>query len=70
MIFLKRKEGESVNSFLYRFSKRVRRSGIFKETKRRRFFEPNASKRARKESTLYRLKRQKEIEREKKLGIK
>ena len=64
MIFLKRKEGESVNSFLYRFSKRVRRSGIFKEAKRRRFFEPNANKRARKESTLYRLKRQKEIERE------
>ena len=70
MISLKRKEGESVNSFLYRFFKRVQRSGVTKESKKRRYSDRTPNKRARKDSALYRIARKKEIERERKLGIR
>jgi len=68
MIELKRKDGESVNAFLYRFYKRVRQSGLMKEAKRRRFYSARPNKRARRDSTLYRIEKHKEMERLRKLG--
>jgi small subunit ribosomal protein S21 len=68
MIEVKRKEGESVNAFLYRFTKKVQRSGIIKEAKKKRFWDRPQNERARKESALYRLAKRAEIERLKRLG--
>jgi len=68
MIEIKKKEGESVNALLYRFNKKVQRSGIIKEAKKKRFSDRVPNERARKESALYRLAKKKEIERLKRLG--
>ncbi len=68
-IEIKRKEGESTGSFLYRFSKRVKQSGILKEVKRKRFRHRNVNRQKIKLSALYRLKKQKEIAEFKKYGF-
>lgn len=57
---LKRREGEPVNAFLYRFSKKVRRSGVLIEAKKRRFQSRSISKTKRKASALYRAEKRKE----------
>ncbi|BCX15986.1 MAG: hypothetical protein KatS3mg098_215 [Candidatus Parcubacteria bacterium] len=68
MIEVKRKEGESISSFLYRFTKKIQRSGILKEAKKRRFWDRKPNKRARRESAIYRAQKKAEIEKLKKLG--
>jgi ribosomal protein S21 len=68
MIEIKRKEGESVNAFLYRFTKKMQQSGVLKEAKKRRFRSRDVNKHGQKASALYRLEKRKEMERLKKLG--
>lgn len=68
MIEVKRKEGESSNAFLYRFTKKMQQSGLLKESRRKRFFTKKPNKRALKEAALYRIEKKKEIERLRKLG--
>jgi len=65
---VKKKEGESGNSLIYRFTKRIQQSGVLRESKKRRFTSrrPNATKI--KESKLYRLGKTAEIERSRRLG--
>ena len=65
---IKRKEGESINSFLRRFSKRIYQSGILKEVKKKRFKRRKPSLRARKISALYKVKKQKEMSKAQKMG--
>jgi len=65
---IKRKEGESINSFLRRFSKRIYQSGILKEVKKKRFKRRKPNLRARKVSALYKVKKQKEISKAQKMG--
>jgi ribosomal protein S21 len=66
---VRKKEGESVNSLIYRFTKKVQQSGILREYKKRRFTSrrPNFTKI--KQSKLYKLKRTADIERARKLGV-
>ncbi len=68
-MLVRRKEGESVGSLLYRFSKKVQHSGILKEVKKRRFRSrpPNSTKR--RASAMYREVKQQERQRLKKLGL-
>lgn len=68
MIEVKKKEGESVNAFLYRFTKKMQQSGVLKEAKKRRFHSRSVNKHAQKESALYRLAKKQDLERLKKLG--
>ena len=68
-IEVKRKEGESPNALLFRFSKKVKQSGLMKEGKRRRFYARPASKRARRLSAQHREQKKKNIERLKRLGL-
>jgi ribosomal protein S21 len=68
MIEIKRKEGESPNAFLYRFTKKVQQSGVLKEAKKKRFHSREQNKQARKQSALYRSARKAEILKEKKAG--
>ena len=65
---IKRKEGESINSFLRRFSKRIYQSGILKEVKKKKFKGRKPSLRARKISALYKVKKQKEMSKAQKMG--
>ena len=66
---LKRREGESMSSFLYRFTKKVRQSGILIEAKKRRFKNRIVSKRKKRESALYRDVKKKEVELAKRMGL-
>lgn len=55
MIEVKRREGESVESMLRRFSKRVQQSSLIQRTKKRRFFDPPKTKREQREVALRRM---------------
>ena len=55
MIEVKRKDGESVESMLRRFSKRVQQSGLILATKKRRFFEADKTKREQRVDALRRM---------------
>ena len=68
MIEIKKKEGESVNAFLYRFTKKVQRAGVIKESKKKRFHSRTQNSRARKESALYRLDKKQEMGKLRRLG--
>jgi ribosomal protein S21 len=62
MIEVKKKEGESVNAFLFRFTKKIQQSGILKEAKKRRFAKRAENKHARKVSALYRAGKKQTVE--------
>jgi len=69
MLEVRRKEGESQNTLLFRFLKKVQQSGVLKEAKKRRFHKRTTSKRGRRLSALHRETRKREVIRSKKLGI-
>lgn len=69
MIDIKKKDGESPTSHLYRFTKKVQQSGILKEAKKRKFKKRNENKRSRRVSALSREKKKKEFAEARKLGI-
>ena len=54
MIEIKRKDGESVESLVRRFSKKVQQSGLILRTKKRRFYEPPTTKREERANALRR----------------
>ena len=66
---LRRKEGESISAFLYRFNKKMQQGGVLREAKKRRFTSRPASRLKRKLSALHRNRKAKEREIAKKLGI-
>ncbi len=68
-LVIKKKEGESVNSLIFRFSKKVQQSGVVREVKGRRFFKRAQSKAKMRLSALHRVVKAKEIERDRKLGL-
>ncbi len=54
MIEVKRKEGESVDSLIRRFSKKVQQSGLIIRTKKRQHYVPPLTKREQRASALRR----------------
>ncbi len=54
VVEVKKKDGESVESLLRRFTKKVQQSGVLLRAKRSRFFEPPRSKRAIRASAIRR----------------
>ncbi len=54
MVEVKRKDGETPESMLRRFTKRVQQSGVLIRAKKNRFYEPKKNKRAQKEDALRR----------------
>ncbi|MCX6813044.1 MAG: 30S ribosomal protein S21 [Candidatus Azambacteria bacterium] len=67
-IGVKKRDNESIQSLLRRFSKRVQQSGILIRTRRSRFYVPPLTKRQKKISALKRLDIQKERKKLYKLG--
>lgn len=67
-IIVKKKEGESSNSLIYRFVKKIRQSGVLKEAKKRRFTDRAQNKTKKRISAKYRARKKEEVESQKKLG--
>jgi ribosomal protein S21 len=68
-IEVRKKEGESGSALLYNFTRRVRRSGILKEVRARRFHTRAISKIKRKASAIHREGKRVDVERQRKLGL-
>jgi len=66
---IKRREGESINVFLYRFQKKVQQSGILREAKKRKYRDRPISKTKKRLSALHREQKKKELEKMRKMGI-
>ena len=65
----RKKEGESSNSVLYAFTRKVKRSGILKEVRKRKFHDRPTSRIKRRLSAVHREEKRVEVERLKKLGL-
>ena len=65
----RKKEGESPNALLYTFTRKVKRSGILKEVRSRKFHDRPTSRLKRRVSAIHREAKRVEIERQKKLGL-
>jgi ribosomal protein S21 len=65
---IKKKEKESVASLLYRFNLKMKRSGILREVKKRRFHQRPVNRRRQRISALYREAKKKEMEKARKMG--
>ncbi len=68
MAEVKKREGESTNSLIFRFIKRVQQTGVLREAKKRRFHSRTQNRLKRKLSALHREEKRKEVEIAKKLG--
>ncbi len=68
MIYIQRKEKETAESLIRRFSRRVQQSGVLKRVRKLRFREEEKSRPKRRNEALYKVKIRKEINRLKKLG--
>ncbi len=68
MIQVDKKEGEHVGSFIFRFNKKIRNSGIVREVRKRRFQDRSINKNKRRQSALYRVQKQGEIKTARKYG--
>ena len=69
MIEVKKKEGESGSALLFRFSKKVRQSGIMKEVRKRRFRARPVNRRKIRLAAQHRSAKKSETARLKKLGL-
>lgn len=68
MIQVKRKERETAESLIRRFSRRVQQSGVLRQVRKMRFRAEEKSRDKRRDEALYKVKIRKEIDRLKKLG--
>lgn len=68
MIQVKRKERESSEAMIRRFSRRVQQSGVLQRVRKSRFRKEEKSKDKRRDEALYKVKIRKAISRAKKLG--
>ncbi len=65
---LKRREGEPISAFLYRFSKKIQQSGILREAKKRRHKTRRVTKFRKRVSAKHREEKRKEVEKARKMG--
>ena len=65
----RKKEGESGQSLLYSFTRKVKRSGIVKEVRHRKFHTRTVSRIKRRASAIHREEKKAQVERQKKLGL-
>ncbi|MCL4405552.1 MAG: hypothetical protein M1361_01995 [Patescibacteria group bacterium] len=67
-ISIRKKEGESSSSLIYRFVKKVQQGGVLRESRKRRFSSRRPNDTSVKKSRMYKMKRTADIERSRKLG--
>lgn len=68
MVQIRKKENESTGSLLRRFTRAVKLSGVLINARGKRYYEPQKSAFQKKKDALRRIKWQKDIERQRKLG--
>lgn len=68
MIEVRKKDRETAESLIRRFSRRVQQSGVLIRARKTRFRAEEKSKREKREEALYKVKIRKQIEKAKKLG--
>ncbi len=68
MIEVRKKDKESSENLIRRFTRRVQQSGVLMHVRKTRFKKDEKSKREKREEALYKIKIRKEIEKLKKLG--
>jgi ribosomal protein S21 len=68
MIEVKKKDRETSESLIKRFSRRVQQSGVLLSARKGRFYKKPKSRREMRESALYRAKVRKEVDKLKKMG--
>ena len=68
-IEVKKREGEAGAALLYNFTRKVKRSGIVKEVRHRKFHTRVISRIKRRSSAIHREAKKAEVERMKKLGL-
>ncbi|HCJ45660.1 MAG: 30S ribosomal protein S21 [Candidatus Moranbacteria bacterium] len=68
MIQVRKKEKETAESLIRRFSRRVQQSGVLRQVRKLRFHAEEQSRVKRRDEALYKVKIRKEINRLKKLG--
>lgn len=68
MIEVRKKEKETSESLIRRFSRRVQQSGILVRARKSRFLKDKKNKREKRNEALYKIKIRKEIDKLKKLG--
>ncbi len=68
-IEVRKRDGDSPNSILYSFTRRVKRSGILKEVRKRKFHDRPVSRIKRRLSAIHRENKKVEVDRMKKLGL-
>ncbi len=66
---VEKKERETAQGLVRRFSKAIKRSGILKEVRRRRFSQRPLSDASKKKTALRRIRAGEEYERKEKLGL-
>lgn len=67
---VRKKEGESASAFLYRFTKKIQRSGIIREAKKRKHKTRNVNRTKRRQGAIYRDARKAEVEKSRRLGLR
>ena len=67
-VTVKKREGESATALVYRFSKKVQRSGVLREARSKRFHSRKTNRNMRRKSALHREKKSAEIEKAKRTG--
>ena len=68
MIEVRKKEKETSESLIRRFSRRVQQSGVLVQVRRSRFRNEEKSKLKKRQEALYKIKIRKEIDKLKKMG--
>ena len=68
-IEVRKRDGEQGTALLYTFTRRVKRSGILKEVRKRKFHDRPTSRVKRRVSAVHREAKKAEVERLKKLGL-
>jgi ribosomal protein S21 len=68
-IEVKKKQGESASALLYNFTRKIKRSGVLKEARKRRFHNRPTSRLKRRRSAIHRDNKRKDMERARKLGL-
>lgn len=67
-IEIKKKEGESSGSLIYRFTKKVQQSGVLREARKRKFRSREENRNKRRVSALHREQKKNEFLKARKLG--
>jgi ribosomal protein S21 len=68
-IEIKKKDGDNPNTLLFNFTKKVKRSGILREMRKRKYHARPISRIKRRLSAIHRDEKKKELDKMKKLGL-